>query len=74
MLKASRETEEHMPKYIIDRPRKRRDGARLEHFTRMDREISDKPGAQSDAVNRAPRSRKSGEKLRRFTDLDRQSD
>lgn len=63
-----------MTKHITDGPRKRDDSERLEHFTKIEREKSGKPGAQSETLNREPRSRNPGEKLRRYTEMDRRGE
>lgn len=63
-----------MTKHIIDGPRKRDDSERLERFTKIERESSGKPGAQSETLNREPRSRNPGEKLRRYTEMDRRGE
>ena len=63
-----------MSKHIVDGPRKRDDSERLEHYTKIDKEKSGKPAAQSEVLNREPRKRNPGEKLRRYTDIDRKSD
>lgn len=63
-----------MSKHPIDRPRKRDDSERLEHFTKIDKEKSGKPAKQTEAVNREPRTRNSGEKLKRFTDIERREE
>lgn len=62
-----------MTKHIIDGPRKRDNSERLEHYTKIEKESSGKPGAQSEALNREPRTRSPGEKLKRFTDIERRS-
>ena len=74
MVRFLRPMEKHMAKHIIDGPRTRDDSERLEHFTKIDREKSGKPGEQSEALNREPRTRDPGEKLRRYTDMDRRSE
>lgn len=63
-----------MTKHIIDGPRKREDSERLEHYTKIERESSGKPGAQSEALNREPRARNPGEKLRRYTEIARRNE
>ena len=63
-----------MAKHIIDGPRKRDDSERLERYTKIERETSGKPGAQTETVSREPRTRNPGEKLRRFVDIDRRGD
>ncbi len=63
-----------MTKHIIDGPRKRDDGERLAHYTKIEKETSGKPGKQSEALKREPRTRNPGEKLRRYTEIDRRSE
>lgn len=63
-----------MSKHITDGPRKRDDSERLEHYSKIDKEESGKPGAQSEALNREPKTRNPGEKLRRYTEIDRRKD
>ncbi len=60
-----------MAKSIVDGPRSH-EGGRVEAFTKLDRETSGKPAAQSEALFREAPKRKDGEKLRRFTKVDRQ--
>ena len=63
-----------MSKHITDGPRKRQDSERLEHYTKIDKESSGKPGAQSEALNRESRTRHPGEKLRRYAEMDRRKE
>lgn len=63
-----------MSKHITDGPRKRDDSERLEHYTKIEKEKSGKPGAQSEALSREARTRNPGEKLRRYAEIDRRSE
>lgn len=63
-----------MSKHVIDGPRKRDNSERLEHYTKIEKEESGKPGKQSEALNREARTRNPGEKLRRYAQIDRRSD
>lgn len=61
-----------MSKHIIDGPRTR-DGDRVEHYAKIEREKSGKPSNQSEALRRGARTRRPGEKLRRYVKIDRDS-
>jgi hypothetical protein len=62
-----------MGKHIIDTPRKRDERAELEHFGKIERSTSGRPGPQSRMLHRETRSAGSDEKLRRFTEIDRRT-
>ncbi|MBT8417128.1 MAG: hypothetical protein KJO42_06770 [Silicimonas sp.] len=60
-----------MARHIIDGPRTRKDGEKLDQFARIEHDSGDGPGPQSRALRREARTRDSGEKLKRFTQIER---
>ena len=60
-----------MARHIIDGPRSRDDQEKLGQFVRIDHDTADRPGPQSQALQREARKRDAGAKLKRFTEIER---
>ena len=61
-----------MPKHVIDKTKRRSDGARLQHYAKH--EAEEKASPQARELQTRARDRKAGDTLKEFTKIERRGE